>query len=116
MTKNLPFVLDLTDEEWRYWEADKLCPDHCGKLTTLGRCGFNSVETFRAFCALADIDPDQGRGCAPFQNMVVYIFYIWMSRTKDLVFETYLDPLSKNGYCHFLGVTGGHYLEQLYAR
>ena len=63
------------------------------------RCGFNNVDAFRAFCALGDIDPDRGRGWAP-------LSYIWMSRTKDVVIETVLDPLAEDGYCHFFGLTG----------
>jgi hypothetical protein len=32
---------------------------------------------------------------------------MWMSRTKDIVFETYHNPLeNEEGYCHYFGLTG----------
>ena len=30
---------------------------------------------------------------------------MWISRKKDIVFETSVNPL-KNGYCHYFGLTG----------
>lgn len=82
----------------------------------LGRCGFNSTEAFRAFCALGDIDPDQGRNWDPYASTFHRIFVpradmmrsIWISRTKDIIFETEHHPLSPKGggYCHSLGLTG----------
>ena len=77
------------------------------------RCGFNSVDAFRAFCALGDIDPDRGHGWAPdalkYMQLAFVsppLSYIWMSRTKDVVIETVLDPFAEDGYCHFFGLTG----------
>src|SRR5260221_10629106 len=75
------------------------------------RCGFKSVEAFRAFCAL---DPDQGRCWKPDALKYIHLgflppplsTYIWMSRTKDLVIETEMDPLANDGYCHLFGLTG----------
>jgi hypothetical protein len=32
--------------------------------------------------------------------------YVWLSRSKDLVFEASCNPLTANGYCHYFGLTG----------
>jgi len=95
--EGLPYVLDLSfDAEWRCWGADK--------------CGFNSIEAFRAFCAVGDIDPDQGRAWDPYailryRSHSPHLMHIWMSRTKDVVFETSQNPLV-DGFCHLFGLTG----------
>jgi hypothetical protein len=72
------------------------------------RCHFTSVEAFRAFCDVGDVDPDDGRrwerrefrGC----RRPPYL-WIWMSRKKDVVFETSANPL-EDGYCRDFGLTG----------
>jgi hypothetical protein len=83
-------------------------------LIFLGRCGFNSIEAFRAFCALGGVDPDQGRSWDPYAFLNTglrnppsrdSLSWIWMSITKDVVFETSHNPLD-NGYCHYFGLTG----------
>jgi len=91
---NLPLVLDLSlDVEWRCWGADK--------------CGFMNEASFRAFCAIGDVDPDQGREWKrdPSDRFAL-TQYIWLSRSKDIVFEALNDPLKRNGHCHYFGLTG----------
>ena len=80
------------------------------------RCAFTNVASFRAFCALADIDPDDGRQwnkhsstravgeLYPFRTDTLYD-YIWLSRSKDIVFESSMNPLIE-GHCHYCGLTG----------
>jgi hypothetical protein len=34
------------------------------------------------------------------------LMHIWMSRTKDVVFETSRNPLECAGVCHYFGLTG----------
>ena len=78
------------------------------------RCGFNSVDSFRAFCAIGDVDPDQGRQFKRFGDAVTIglRYYddppqnVWLSRSKDIVFETSGNPLKNDGYCHYFGLTG----------
>jgi hypothetical protein len=74
------------------------------------RCGFNNVASFRAFCAIGDIDPDQGREWKRSDMVSKYYDlppnYVWLSRSKDIVFETSCNPLTNNGYCHYFGLTG----------
>lgn len=78
---------------------------------TSGRCDFNNVDTFRAFCALGDIDPDSGRIWSPYEFVrtlegASIHEKIWISRTKDIVIETSNNPLEEDGYCQHFGLTG----------
>jgi hypothetical protein len=65
------------------------------------RCGFTNVEAFRAFCAIGDVDPDAGH----YWTYSVQGQWIWLSRKKDIVFETFMNPL-KRGSCLYFGLTG----------
>jgi hypothetical protein len=79
----------------------------------LRRCGFYNADTFRAFCALGDIDPDSVRSWYPYPQLPEEFRsryqddrqWIWISRTKDIVIETRVNPLN-DGYCHYFGLTG----------
>ena len=77
-----------------------------------------NVASFRAFCALADVDPDDGRrwnkrtGSSSLAVRDLHPDpeshrhkYIWLSRSKDIVFESSTNPLN-DGYCHYFGLTG----------
>jgi hypothetical protein len=73
------------------------------------RCGFNKVDSFRAFCAVGDIDPDQLCAWEEYQReeypRPFNPTFIWLSRSKDVVFEASCNPL-KQGICHYFGLTG----------
>jgi len=97
----LPYVLDLsTDVEWRCWGADK--------------AGFGNINNFREFCAIGGVDPECGMRWCPYvrdgRDETEYDIKtsIWMSKNKDIVFETSRDPLDpqNDGYCHYLGLHG----------
>jgi len=63
------------------------------------------VDTFRAFCAVGDIDPDDGREWKEYPYRGSSPSWIWMSRSKDVVFETSFNPIV-DGQCHYFGLTG----------
>jgi hypothetical protein len=70
------------------------------------------VEAFRAFCEVGDVDPEDGHRWDPYQrhdhdfptSTPSYV-WMWISRKKDIVFETSVNPL-EHGYCHYFGLTG----------
>jgi hypothetical protein len=63
--------------------------------------------SFRAFCAIGDVDPDQWHEWTTHPtHKYPHTTYIWLSRSKDIVFETSSNPLKRDGYCHHFGLTG----------
>jgi len=77
------------------------------------RAGFRSSDSFRKFCAIGGVDPDAGMQWDPrpvpvASNVSPYYTYIWMSRAKDIVFETSINPLEwhEEGYCGYFGLHG----------
>ena len=77
------------------------------------RAGFCSSDSFRKFCAIGDVDPDAVMKWMPWpeyaslglQDMPSFTNYIWISRGRDIVFETLSNPLER-GYCHYFGLHG----------
>ena len=70
---------------------------------------FKTVENFRAFCALGDVDPDEG--ATSFELDIAgrkETFWMFASRTRDIVFETCHDNpvLDEIPYAHYFGITG----------
>ncbi|KAF9508846.1 hypothetical protein BS47DRAFT_203291 [Hydnum rufescens UP504] len=91
--------------EWREWGADKVL--------------FDSVDAFRDFCAMGDIDPDAVVKHDPYASELRELFlknshgdidsgcdYIWSSRAKDILVFSMVNPLKTKGYCRYLGIVG----------
>lgn len=87
-------------------------------IPNASRAGFGSIDNFREFCAIGDVDPDAGVKWDPYAKWnaefstprlrSVSFIYMWMSREKDVVFETSCNPADPgtDGYCHYLGLHG----------
>ena len=80
----------------------------CNELASYARLEFFTVENFRAFCALGDVDPD--KGVTSYNGHGISekrLYYIFASRTRDIVFETYTNnPAADDPYAHYFGITG----------
>ncbi|KAF9508829.1 hypothetical protein BS47DRAFT_1332507 [Hydnum rufescens UP504] len=88
--------------EWREWGADK--------------AGFESVEAFREFCVMGDIDPDamvrhdfyasRYASMSIRQDIISPARPMWSSRAKDILVFSWCNPLESEGNCHYFGIVG----------
>ena len=67
------------------------------------------MKNFRKFCALGDVDPDEG--ATSFERRYgddKETHWIFASRTRDIVFETeFNNPVLSNiPHAHYFGITG----------
>ncbi|OCB86592.1 hypothetical protein A7U60_g6269 [Sanghuangporus baumii] len=85
------------------------------EVTSWGGNGisFNSIDNFRAFCALGDIDPDSGTQFDLFPETSAslpenrFLMWTFVSRTRDVAFDISQNPeVEKSTFAHYFGITG----------
>ncbi|OCB86594.1 hypothetical protein A7U60_g6272 [Sanghuangporus baumii] len=103
----------MQNAEWACWGGKRL--------------EFGTVENFRRFCAIGDVDPEKGASQydaqAPFYAMfgikpdpdkvalrrllnIPELSWIFVSRTEDVIFETSFHNPNEDAYAHLFGITG----------
>ncbi|KAH7928937.1 hypothetical protein BV22DRAFT_1044300 [Leucogyrophana mollusca] len=98
---NAPFKLDISlDEEWAIWGADKsVYLESIRVVLTVTWLAEDSLVDLgnlkRRISVEGDVDHD-------------HRWWMWGSRTHDLVFETGMNPMhpGNNGFCHYFGLVG----------